>query len=215
MAEINYTLLTDGSSDRVLMRVIDWLLTDLAPFIPIQGNYADFSHLKNPPTSRDLNLRIEKAIALFPCDLLFVHRDAENMDLQERLIEIQTFWTKSVGTHNLKMVPIIPVRMTETWLLIDEQAIKIAAGNRNFDGAIVLPPLQKLENELKPKELLFELIRTASNKKGRSLDKLNVHQARHIVAEHVSNYSNLRTLRSFQFFEQQVRNVLIEIGLMP
>ena len=53
---------------------------------------------------------------------------------------------------------VIPVRMTEAWLLIDEKAIRIAAGNRNGTEILEIPKLHELESLPDPKKLLYELI---------------------------------------------------------
>lgn len=208
MTKLTYTLLTDGSSDRVLLHIINWLLDDLLPTIPIQGNYADFSGLNNPPPFTKLDQRIEKAISLYPCDVIFVHRDAETKTIGSREIEIQGFWEKTTQTEQRKIIPLIPMRMTEAWLLFDHNAIKIAAGNRNFAGELALPKLTRLEDEPDPKAFLFNLIRKASDLKGRSLAKLRVHPTIHIVAETIRDYSPLRNLSAFQRFEVTVKETL-------
>lgn len=215
MNELRYTLLTDGGSDRVLLHIIDWLLSDLLPRIPIQGNFADFSGYKQPPPFNKLDQRIEAAILQYPCDIIFVHRDAENQTIKDRETEIQVFWEKTTQTKQRKLIPIIPVRMTEAWLLIDSNAIKLAAGNRNFGGDLTLPKFARLEEEPDPKNLLFNLIKIASNLKGRSLDKLRVHSTTHIIAEKISDYSPLRQMFAFQRFEALVRQTLQDLGLIP
>ncbi len=215
MKELRYTLLADGGSDRVLLHTIDWLISDLLPKIPVQGNFADFSGYKQPPPFNKLDQRIEAAILQYPCDIIFVHRDAEAETVENREIEIRGFWEKASQTSQRKLIPIIPVRMTEVWLLIDLNAIKPAAGNRNFGGELVLPKFARLEEEPDPKNLLFSLIKTASNLKGRSLEKLRVHSATHIVAEKIDDYSPLRQLPAFQRFEAAVRRTLQDLALIP
>ena len=208
MNKLTYTLLTDGSSDRVLIHIINWLLNDLLPYLPVQGNYADFSALKNPPPIGKLDQRIETAITLYPCDIIFVHRDSETQAVEIRETEIRSFWEKTDHGLHLTMIPLIPVRMTEAWLLIDTNAIKIAAGNRNFREDLALPRFNRLEDEPDPKMYLFNLIRRASDLRGRSLDKLRVHSTTHIVAETIRDYSPLRNLSAFQHFEGLVKQTL-------
>jgi hypothetical protein len=48
----------------------------------IQPEWADLGRLPRPPAA--LQNRILAAIDLFPCDLLFVHRDAEREDPEHR-----------------------------------------------------------------------------------------------------------------------------------
>ena len=76
MKTIRYTLLSDGSSDRMLMPIIEWLLYQYCPEIEIESSWADLGRLPQPP--KTLPEKIEVTLDLYPCDLLFVHRDAEN-----------------------------------------------------------------------------------------------------------------------------------------
>ncbi len=75
MRELRFTLVADGSSDRALLPIFIWLLREHFGRIPIQPEFADLRRLPNPP--RELFERIAKSVELYPCDLLFVHRDAE------------------------------------------------------------------------------------------------------------------------------------------
>jgi hypothetical protein len=82
--EIRYTLLTDGRSDRALMRLLNWLLKIYFPNSTIQHTWADLSKHPNPP--KKLQGKIKKAIELNPrCDILFIHRDAERESLEFRV----------------------------------------------------------------------------------------------------------------------------------
>jgi hypothetical protein len=212
MNEICYTLLTDGSSDKALSFIIDWLINDLFPQIPFKKEFADLSRIPNPPKS--LKERILKTIELFPCDILFIHRDAEKHDpatFRLRCKEIENSYKSAfpIGT-SVKMVKIIPVRMMETWLLIDEKAIKLASGNRVSKESIQLPSISKIEQLPKTKELLISKIKIASGLKGRRLDRINLRHAVHLVAENIDDYSKLRQLSSFKFFEKELQIVLKE-----
>ena len=75
MRELRFTLMADGSSDMALLPILVWLLRRHFGSIPIQPEFADLRRLQNPPN--ELFERIAKSIELYPCDLLFVHRDAE------------------------------------------------------------------------------------------------------------------------------------------
>jgi hypothetical protein len=72
----------------------------------------------------------------------------------------------------LAHVPVIPVRMLETWLLLDADAIREVAGNPNGTVPLGLPKPSRAESVPKPKDLLREAIAKASEEKGRSLQKL-------------------------------------------
>lgn len=87
MDEIQITLISDGSSDRALLPIITWVLKERAGARLVQSEWADLGRLPQPP--QGLRDRILSAIDLFPCDVLFVHRDAEAEDPELRHKEIR------------------------------------------------------------------------------------------------------------------------------
>jgi len=205
MNELKYTLITDGSSDKTLLSIIQWLLNDLYPQLPCIGSFADLRYLKNPPSIGDVQDRIKEAGNLFPYDILFYHRDAEKNDrhiIKKRKEEVLGKIDKQLFN---KVVCVVPITMMETWLLIDRDAIKKAAGNRNYVGTIELPDLSKLESIKDPKTELHQKIKTISCLKGRRLKTFNVYHAVHLVAENIKDYSPLRELSAFKEFENDLK----------
>ena len=78
MDEIRYSLISDGSSDRALIPILTWVLREKGNIKRVQPEWADLGRLPLPP--QGLCERILWAIDLYPCDLLFIHRDAEGED---------------------------------------------------------------------------------------------------------------------------------------
>lgn len=207
LSEITYTLLSDGSSDKALMPIIEWTIRQNYPKLLIQGAWANLSNLKYPPKS--LTDRISKAINLYPCDLLFVHRDSEKESIEQREEEVIDACKNLPDQFNEhRTVAVIPMRMMEAWLLIDEKAVKIAAGNPNSKYMAEIPSLKNLESLSNPKSLLHEKLRQASGLRGRQLDRFNVNRAVHLIAENITDFSPLKALKSFQKFEEKITNVL-------
>jgi hypothetical protein len=209
MNALKYTLIGDGSSDKALLPVINWLIDDLFPELPVAGTFADFGHLRNPPAKKDVKNQVLYAKHYYPFDILIYHRDAEESTeaiiakrKQEVLAELDQVMAPD------KMVCVVPVVMTEAWLLIEPEAIKKAAGNRNYAGALPLPSLQTLEQQKDPKFKLHELLRIARNTNKRDLAKFNVHQAVHYVAEYITDFTLLRQLRSFREFEHDLKHAI-------
>ena len=95
----------------------------------------------------------------------------------------------------------MPVRMTEAWLLVDEQAIRSAASNPNGKNDLSMPGLDRLENIPNPKNMLFEKLKLASELPTGRLRKFRPETRRHRVAELISDYSQLRNLSAFVKFE--------------
>jgi len=201
MKTLNYTLIADGSSDKALMNIIKWSLDDSYSILPNRGTFADFRNIPNPP--KNLMDKAKLAIRYFPFDILFVHRDAEKTDfriIRQRVEEIRRDLEPDLSG---KTVCVIPVKMMETWLLIEVEAIKKAAGNRNYSKLIDLPPIKRLENENQPKEKLHHILREVSGLKGRNLKKFNPEAAVHLVAENIKDFSPLRNLEAFRAFEAE------------
>jgi hypothetical protein len=218
MVALRYTLLGDGRSDDVLMPIIEWLFQDLGIVSPIQGEWADLSNIQ----SKVLSERIGHALDRFPCDLLFVHRDAENQPRQMRLDEIQKAVNqlqKTVDEYNgtpfdvvLNHIPVIPIRMTEAWLLISEDAIRAAAMNRNGSIPLNMPPIQRLEDLPDPKQKLHEILRIASEKKRRRLKEFNPRLSAREITREIIDFSPLRKLSSFRALEDDLRRWLDRDG---
>jgi hypothetical protein len=199
MDELRYTLLTDGSSDDALMPVLSWLLTGRLTGCAIQEQWADLRRLPTPP--RGLANRITSALELYPCELLFVHRDAETASADRRISEIRRAISEVASP--VEHVCVVPVRMTEAWLLFDEAALRRAAENPNGRIPLQLPPFQVIEQIPNPKQLLRELLRRASELSGRRLRKLSDVSARRVAAL-INDFSPLRNLPAFRRLEADV-----------
>lgn len=200
MTLLRYTLLSDGSSDAAQMPIIEWLISEHRSDLAVLGQAAD--HLLT--NDRSLRSRIPAALAKYPCDVLFVHRDAEGQAMAVRHQEIVA---ASIGLATTA-IPVIPVRMTEAWLLSDETAIRSAAENRNGRVMLNIPPKNRWETLPDPKRILFDLLEVASSKKGRALDKFSPHKQRALVTQWTNGFSGLRGLPSFDFFEAQLVKIL-------
>ena len=202
---LRYTLLSDGSSDLALIPLLSWLLREGGVSSEIQAEWADLRKLRQPP--RELPERILTSIDLYPCDLLFIHRDAENLSRQERVEELErAVHEAGLRTGNLPPeVCVVPVRMQEAWLLFDERAIRNGAGNPNGRQPLHLPDLHQMENLPDPKEELYALLREASGLKGRRRSNFPVSRAVHRTSEFIDDFSPLRILPAFQALENDLR----------
>ena len=206
MTELRYTLLADGPSDRALLPLLTWTLRTQGVARAIASDFADLRRLRQRP--RGLVMRIAAALLLYPCDLLFIHRDAEREPYATRHSEI----TQAVGelVQRKQELPatvcVVPVRMHEAWLLFDEAAIRAAAGNPNGRQALQLPRIADIEGMPDPKDVLHQLTRTASGLRGRRLAALDVPTWR--VAELIDDFAPLRALPAFAAFERELAAVV-------
>ncbi len=208
---LRYTLVSDGPTDRALLPIIDWVLLAL-PSIEERGIEPRWADLRNLDRGAGLAGKVAQALHHYPCDVLFVHRDAESSEpavRRHRLEEIR----RAMPPHTVPCIPIVPVRMTEAWLLIDRQAICRAADNPASRADLSLPPLRRLEQESDPKELLHELLIAASEFTGRRRDKIRgeLSWRRVRVAEYIDDFSPLRRLAAFTAFEEEARRVVEQL----
>ena len=208
MILLDCTLVSDGSSDRALIPILGWLLQVHGAYPTQRIEWYDPSRFRHPPKS--LRERIDHALENYPCDLLFIHRDAEDVALSRRVAEVR----KSLGGDSFgedRRVPavlVIPVRMMEAWLFFDEAGIRRAAGCPRGNTPLDLPKLTSCEDLADPKKRLHRCLRVATEKRGRHLKKFNVDSAIHRVAELIPDFSPLRRLPAFQRLESELRDVL-------
>lgn len=208
MNELRYTFLTDGISDQALIPILTWTLRQQGVRIAIQPEWADLRRL--PQAKRTLADRIALSIEYYPCDLLFVHRDAERESRQVRITEIHKAIANLSAPVPVPIICVVPVRMQEAWLLFDETAIRVAAGNPNGKAPLDLPPVANLENLPDPKDILHDLLRQASGLSGRRLKKFVASKEARRVTDFIDDFSLLRRLPAFNAFEDEVRAVLVE-----
>lgn len=98
-------------------------------------------------------------------DLLFVHRDADRAGATARLEEIANAVRAVVGAPG--WVGVVPVRMTEAWLILDEAAIRAAVGKPSGRTPLDLPTVREAERRANPKEILADAFLAASAATGR------------------------------------------------
>lgn len=197
------TLVAEGSSDQALLPFIDFLLDEHCE-LPHATTFAS-----GLPAGAVVG-RIATALSLYPCDMLFVHRDADRSDVSEREDEIRS--AAKAAAPDVKAVCIVPVRMTEAWLLMDVPAIRRAAGNPTGRVDLALPPTSRIEALADPKTTLFELLDRASELSGRRLRRFDRNRSGRQVSGFMNDYHLLRQLPSFQHFEAQVKGHLSHAG---
>ncbi len=202
---MRYVLISDGSSDNALLPVIDFLLKSVIPEEEIFGERADLGRLPKPP--KKLEEKIIITFELYEPDFIFIHRDAEKMQISDRENEIDIAINKALKNNSLpNLFKVIPIRMTESWLLIDEKAIKCAASNPNSRVRLQLPNIRKLESIPDPKGKLEKLIMSASELSGRRLQSLNLRYCIQLVSMYINDFSILENLSAYNHLKSQIVN---------
>ena len=155
-------LVCEGSSDIALMSHIQRLI--------VQSGYQE-PEGATWTSGRRLADKIANALdTLGAFDLLFVHRDADRSGAATRYLEIARAvqQTQFGGPY----VGIVPVRTTETWLILDEVAIRNIVRNPNGRTPLNLPTPGEAERAANPKTALERTLLDASETRGRRRDKL-------------------------------------------
>lgn len=208
MSALRYLLITDGPTDKALVYILDWLLSTVAPDLEVVSNWLNPDSL--PKKTNQLVYRIEWGLQLYAnIDVLFIHRDAENQPPSWRYQEIdEAIKGLQPEKISLPFVCVVPVRMTEAWLLIDENALRIAANNPNGRIALEMPSVNRLEDREDPKQDLYDLLEKASGLKGRRLQKFRASQQASRVAELIDDFSPLLMLPAFDRLKTDLAHFL-------
>lgn len=182
---IRFLLVCEGSSDDALKAHIEKLLikhgaTEAGGGDPFHGETHDTPSPQTVRQSRqtpsELAKKVKRGLELFGApdrlpDLLFVHRDADHYlnteaaGPEKRYDEIKN--AVQVAGYNGLYVGIVPVRMTEAWLLANECEIRRVAGKPDNRCNLNLPALRGIERIGNPKQCLQELLLQAGSPRGR------------------------------------------------
>jgi hypothetical protein len=197
--------LAEGSSDLPLAEIVESIFLDKG--IRLTLSSPDFTALK---VKKDVRSQVDAGMQLSggaPVNVVVVHRDADGDGMDRRVQEIQT------ATNHLTesaVVGIIPVRMTEAWLLLDEQAIRQVAGNPKGSTPLNLPTVREAERVADPKALLFEVIMRAANVTGRRRERTarRFNQNRRQLLERLDRAGPVCSLKSWQAMVDRIDEVI-------
>jgi hypothetical protein len=198
MNSLKITLAADGMSDKILLSLIEWITSS---YDNVAFNRIAF--ICSP--GQKLQFRIPQALEKEPCDILIVHRDAENESYDLREDEISSVFTSKMLSQTF--VCLIPIKMTESWFLHSPAAIRMAAGKQASKVQLNLPSIKNIEF-CDAKKTLEDALKTAGELSGRRLRNFDFHECRHSVARYIDDFSALRELQSFTEFEKNLRKAI-------
>lgn len=166
---VQFVLISEGTSDHGLVSHLESICIHVGADEVI-GIAIDARRFPSN-TGIKVSDKIKKALLLEPqANLFLIHRDADSVDSKPRYQEIQ----RAVSECGLQAawVAIVPVQETETWLLLDEEAIRRVASRPSGKLPLGLPSPKTIEALANPKEHLQRAIVTAGEVSGRRLEKL-------------------------------------------
>ena len=203
-------LLADGASDLPLAGHVELICEQ-------HGYAVDVAPIANSQlpsgTGRTVAARLDAILRNDPdFTLAFIHRDAEREDYEKRASEVIE-GAAEAGFPG-PAVPIVPIRMTEAWLLLDEAAIRQVAGRPSSTCDLNLPNARDVESIPDPKEALREALVRASGARGRRLSSLNRRFSTHrrILLERMDPRGEVSQLSSWKTFVRDTRQALQRVG---
>ena len=156
---MRFVLVCEGQSDAGLVPHIQQMIIENSGEAEVQGeHWCHGSQLES-------KIRGGLKAADNMVDLLFVHRDANNAGADARQREIDLAVAAALNTP--RFVAVIPVHMTEAWLLLDETAIRKVVGNPSGRAPLDLPTPREAERRSDPKRILADAFLAASETTGR------------------------------------------------
>lgn len=199
MSRLCFTLCAEGSTDEMLLPVVQWALSRATGATVVEQ-----LSTRTGPLERRIDVALDSFVE---CDLLLVHRDTETAEaFPLRVAEIDHALT--AVRRRRKGVPpvvrVIPALESEAWLLFNEAAIRRAAGRANGKAPLRIParPADQITD---PKSVLRDALLHASEARGRERDRFRRTCRPVLVAREIDDFAPLRQLPAFAAFEAEVR----------
>ena len=197
--------IADGTSDLPLARQLEALCLAAGSDVEIVDVPAD----RIPGAGRRVLSRILAILAEDPnFEIIFVHRDSEDRDPAPRYAEIANAVAQAAFCG--PAVAVVPVRMTEAWLLLDEDAIRLVAGAPSGTSQLGLPKIAEVERLADPKAFLKEALATASGLRGRRLKifsgQFDVHRA--LLLERLDPFGSVTGLTAWKRLTSDIAGAL-------
>ncbi len=215
-------LFTEGSTDiRFLESIVRKALEDVA--FECQGQIeTEVKTIEINKTGLDFVEQVltasKKGIDDYGIMFLCVHTDSDD-ETDKRAMEskiipaIKSLNDKNESEYCKILVSVIPVYMTEAWMLADKELLKSEIGTElsNFDLGIHPMP----ESIAKPKEAITNAIRIVKSdltrkKRNRGLDISELYQ---IIGQKLE-LSQLENLESYLKFKDSLKSAFRELGLL-
>jgi hypothetical protein len=213
-------LFTEGTTDdRFLLSVLERTLEDVAFDCTgdIETRVEAISINKKDLSFNDQVLEASKeAFEKFGILLLFVHTDADDVNdeviFKSKILPAQKLLLEQdVDSYCIHMIPVVPVQMTESWMIADRNLLKSEIGIVKTDAELGIN--QNPESLTDPKRTVEEIIRLSredvtKRKRSKGLQISDLYQ---IIGQKVE-LSELVKLSSYIKFKTSLIEKLKELN---
>src|SRR5579884_1436042 len=127
---IRSTLVAEGSTDGALGPMLTWLLERHLPEADVETTHVLSVDELSGIAKGDINGRMRRAIDLYPCEILFVHRDADSEDDAPRHEEIRRATAHLDPASTPPVIAVVPIQAIEAWLMFHADALFHAVRKR-------------------------------------------------------------------------------------
>lgn len=220
MRNLGLALYAEGPTDYyflrpLLMRVCeDLCLREARSNVDVSEVLA----LDHPPELDDARRedRIAEAarLALGAWNVLFIHADGASDPAKMLLEQVDPALQKLGAQYGgaTAGVPVVPVRETEAWAIVDGDALRNVFGTKLSDAKMGLPgSAREIERVLDPKQVLENACRLATQP-GRRRTPVSTSPYLSALGEQIS-LQKLRGLGAFKSFENDLRVALTRLNV--
>jgi hypothetical protein len=183
MLRLVLALYAEGETDgRFLPPIIQRTTLKVLRQFEIKAVEVSFRNLSRISTSTNRNECIlEAARRAYECNILFVHSDADHPTREraylERFLPGYELVQRTQGTICKSLVPIIPVRMTEAWMLAADHALfqEIIGTNMRPQELGLVNRARQVESIQDPKQALRQILQRAGSHSSRRHQNTDIH----------------------------------------
>jgi len=211
MIELRAALIAEGKADDGLVDVLSRLCLRKGVSVGIESVR---DQLERHAIGRGVEAKVRAVVELGDdFDILFIHRDSDKHGPEARRIEISTACDIN-GVQSY--VPVVPIRATEAWLLVDADVIRSVVGNPGSGQPLDLPKLRDVEETTDPKQRLRTVLdearrRQRHKRKHRAMSKSEFSQYRRKLLEQLDIDGPVRQLSAWQALERDLTRALAQL----
>jgi hypothetical protein len=219
MKQLLIGLYTEGPTDiRFLKSVIKRSFEEICYECPGDMEIFDIQEINIDKSSftEDVINASRKGVKDFGIMILCVHTDADdnsdnnayNNKINPALTEIE----KTAEDICKIIVPLVPVQMTEAWMLADKELLKKEIGTHKNDTELDI--YKNPEQYSDPKDVIKNVIRIASQERTRRHRKDMTISDMYLSIGQAISIDKLKQIASYNKFQENIRNALKQLNYL-